>query len=87
MLSIMVSPINASKAVTGYKLPETTKKILVDWSDYCQYISPSRESTRSTNIIKRPNFLECSRSFASFCRLSSRNVKLLTVKGLPADCE
>lgn len=47
MLSIMVSPTNASKAVTGYKLPETTKKILVDWSDYCQYISPSKQREHS----------------------------------------
>lgn len=42
-----MSPINASKAVTDYKLPETTKKILVDWSDYCQYISLTQQTERA----------------------------------------
>lgn len=85
LLSIMVSPINASKAVTDYKLPEkttTTKFLLIGVTVVNTYHLPAnRQSTRSTSSIKGPNFLECSGSFASICKLSSRNVKQLTVKG------
>lgn len=68
----MVSPINASKAVTDYKLPEkttTTKFLLIGVTVVNTYHLPAnRQSTRSTSSIKGPNFLECSGSFASICK-------------------